>query len=93
LRESVRCYAIAATSADVNEVGAASGPSTATTGTSTTLPGDGLVPVASALGQHADPRFTLLLQPDDCWIAPATGHLDLLSSLAVYERLRDWLAG
>jgi hypothetical protein len=93
LRESVRCYAIAATSADVNEVGAASGPSTATSGKLTTLPGDGLVPVTSALGHHADPRFTLSLQPDDCWIAPATGHLDLLSSPAVYERLRDWLAG
>ena len=91
LPDGVRCYAIAATTADAREVGAAPEPSTATITKWATLPGDGLVPVASALGHHADPRHALSLQPGDCWIAPATGHIELLSSRAVYERLRNWL--
>ena len=53
--------------------------------------GDGLVPVASALGLHADPRLALAIPASHRWIATSTGHLDLLSSPAVYERLRDWL--
>ena len=55
------------------------------------LPGDGLVPVASALGQHVDPRFTLAFMPADCWLAGRTGHLELLSSPAVYASMRAWL--
>ena len=92
LPAGVRCYAIAATTADASEVGPACEPSSATIEKWATLPGDGLVPVASALGHHADSRFALALLPGDCWVAPATGHLELLSSRAVYERLRDWLA-
>ncbi len=53
--------------------------------------GDGLVPVASALGFHADPRLALAIPAPNRWIATSTGHLDLLSSPAVYERLRGWL--
>jgi hypothetical protein len=53
--------------------------------------GDGLVPVASALGLHADPRLALAIPASHRWIATSTGHLDLLSSPAVYDRLRDWL--
>jgi len=56
------------------------------------LPGDGLVPVASALGQHVDPRFTLDFAPADCWLAGRTGHLELLSSPAVYAAMRTWLS-
>jgi pimeloyl-ACP methyl ester carboxylesterase len=91
LPDGVRCYAIAATTADAGEIGAAPGPSNATIAKWAALPGDGLVPVASALGHHADPRFALSLQPGDCWIAAETGHMELLSSRAVYERMRDWL--
>lgn len=54
--------------------------------------GDGLVPVASALGRHTDPRLALAFPASHRWIAASTGHLDLLSSPAVYERLRTWLA-
>jgi pimeloyl-ACP methyl ester carboxylesterase len=43
--------------------------------------GDGLVPVASALG----------IDTADQWIAYGTGHLDLLGSRLVYERMKDWL--
>jgi hypothetical protein len=55
------------------------------------LLGDGLVPIASALGQHPDPRFRLDFAPTRQWIAHDTGHLDLLSSPAVYAHIRDWL--
>jgi len=56
------------------------------------IPGDGLVPVASALGHHRDPERTLAFGEDRTWIAPGTGHLDLLGSPEVYERVRQWLA-
>lgn len=54
--------------------------------------GDGLVPVASALGQHPDPRFDLLIPQTHRWVAHGINHLDLLGSQAVYQRLRKWLA-
>ncbi len=53
--------------------------------------GDGLVPVASALGRHADPASTLAFPAGRTAIAYGTGHLDLLSSEAVYRKLRRWL--
>lgn len=53
--------------------------------------GDGLVPVASALGTHVDPARSLRLPPSRTWIAYGTGHLELLSSPAVYAKVRDWL--
>ena len=53
--------------------------------------GDGLVPVASALGRHHDPRMHLDFPPFRQHIAIGTGHLDLLSSPAVYRQLREWL--
>jgi len=54
--------------------------------------GDGLVPVASALGHHHDPRFRLAFAPSNQAIVSGCGHLELLSSAAVYARLRQWLA-
>lgn len=56
------------------------------------LLGDGLVPVASALGQHADPRRRLDFAPQCQQVVFKTGHLDLLSSPEAYGRLREWLA-
>jgi hypothetical protein len=53
------------------------------------LRGDGLVPVASALGIHADPRRALAFTHQA--IAWDCGHLDLLSSPAVYAQLRSWM--
>jgi pimeloyl-ACP methyl ester carboxylesterase len=55
------------------------------------LLGDGLVPVASALGCHPDPARGLDFPPDHQWIAYDTGHLRLLTSAAVGEKLRVWL--
>ena len=56
------------------------------------LVGDGLVPLASALGRHRDPQFTLPLPEPHQWIACDTSHFDLLSRLEVYERIHGWLA-
>ncbi len=53
---------------------------------------DGLVPVGSALGRHADARMALRFAPGHTWVAYGTGHLDLLASAAVYRQLRHWLA-
>ncbi len=56
------------------------------------LLGDGLVPVASALGHHKDSARALKFAPDRQWVATETGHLDLLSRRDVYERVAGWLA-
>jgi pimeloyl-ACP methyl ester carboxylesterase len=53
--------------------------------------GDGLVPVASALGWHEDPHMAIGIEPARQWIAYGTGHLDLLSSSLVYEQMKGWL--
>jgi pimeloyl-ACP methyl ester carboxylesterase len=80
LPDGVRCYAIAATS----------GKSTGDLGDR--LLGDGLVPVASALGRHKDPRLTLSLAPENGRVVFETKHLDLLGHAAVYEYLCGWLS-
>lgn len=76
LPRDVRCYAIAATTAPSLDGGA--------------LPGDGIVAVDSALGTHPDAAFMLAFT--DQRIVAGVGHLDLLSSPAVYALLRTWLA-
>ena len=77
LPAGVECYALAATTA--KELKRA-------------LPGDGLVPVKSALGVHRASALTLGFSEENQHVALATWHLDLLSSPAVYEVLRGWLA-
>jgi pimeloyl-ACP methyl ester carboxylesterase len=76
--DGVACYAIAATTA------AAPGPR---------LPGDGLVAVDSALGQHRDPALTLAFPEAHRWVGFGMGHLDLLGRTEVYATLRRWLGG
>ena len=56
------------------------------------LIGDGLVPVPSALGQHADPARCLAFADDAQWVAHRTNHMQLLSSGAVGRRLVSWVA-
>ena len=53
--------------------------------------GDGLVPVASALGKHRLARRALKFAPERQRVLAETNHMQLLSSPAVFEQLRDWL--
>ena len=76
LPDGVECYAIAATTA---------------TAPTDPLPGDGLVPVDSALGRHARAELSLRFSEAHQWIGFGMKHLDLLSSLEVYVKLRGWL--
>lgn len=79
LPAGVRCYAIAGSLA--KKAGGLRGAHL----------GDGLVPVASALGRHVERSRRLRLPRSRQWVAPGVGHLDLLDAPAVYARLRDWL--
>ena len=79
LPANVRCYTIGATTGD------------AVGDLRDRILGDGLVPLASALGQHDDPTRTLQFPPNHQWVARAMNHMDLLESAAVYERIRRWL--
>ena len=81
LPESVACYAIAAT------IGKATGD------LSDRLIGDGIVPLASALGHHANPKLALSFDEARQWVAHGMNHLDLLSRPEVYLQLKRWLAG
>lgn len=54
--------------------------------------GDGLVPVPSALGQHADPQRSLQLPAEQRYVFRGLGHMDLMNHPRVYERLREWTA-
>ncbi len=80
LPDRTRCFAIAAS------LGPAAGNLKAK------LLGDGLVPVASALGEHRESDRRLGFAPDRQAVVHDTGHLDLLSSTEVYSLLRQWLS-
>jgi pimeloyl-ACP methyl ester carboxylesterase len=77
---SVRGFALAATLS-------ASGNSSATAA----LLGDGLVPLASALGQHRSPAKRVAFAERHQAVVYRTGHLDLLSSTNVADVLTQWL--
>ena len=55
--------------------------------------GDGIVPLASALGRHTNPRLMLAFDDPRQWVAYGTSHLDLLSRPEVYAQIKRWLAG
>lgn len=77
LPAGVGCYAIAGTTAI--EPG-------------NKLPGDGLVPVDSALGRSKRPELTLGFPAAHEFIAFRTAHLDLLDRPEVYATIKAWLA-
>ena len=54
--------------------------------------GDGLVPLASALGEHEDPRYDLDIPGHARWVGTRLGHLELLSDPGVFAQVRRWLA-
>ncbi|TXH44056.1 MAG: alpha/beta hydrolase [Burkholderiaceae bacterium] len=80
LPDRTRCHAIAASL----------GPSDSHL--KSRLLGDGLVPVASALGQHESSERRLEFEADRQAVVFQAGHLELLSSAEVFDRLRHWLA-
>lgn len=55
------------------------------------LLGDGLVPLDTALGRHADPARSLAFPASHQWIGFGMHHLDLLNRPEVYAQLRRWL--
>ena len=55
------------------------------------LLGDGLVPLASALGEHRDERFALDFPRDHRWVGTGLSHFDLVSSPRMLARLERWL--
>ncbi|HEX7915907.1 hypothetical protein [Rudaea sp.] len=79
LPDDVACHAIAATT------GSRAGS------LADRLLGDGLVPLASALGQHADAQRALRFSPSRQWIGYRMNHMNLLGRVEVYERIRQWL--
>ena len=79
LPNSTRCFAVAASL----------GPPSPNL--KSRLLGDGLVPVASALGQHHDHDRRLAFAADRQAVVHDTNHLELLSSAKVHELLRQWL--
>jgi hypothetical protein len=79
LPATTRCFAIAAS------LGPAAGS------LKTKLLGDGLVPVASALGRHDKADWRLAFADDRQAVVHETNHLDLLASAEVFGLLRQWL--
>ena len=55
------------------------------------LVGDGLVPLASALGQHAQAHRSLQFDKASQRIVYRTGHMALLSSPEVAQQVLTWL--
>lgn len=53
--------------------------------------GDGLVPVDSALGRHADAARTIAFAPERQWIGYGINHLELLNRPEAYAALRAML--
>ena len=77
---NVNCYAIAASlSARANPL-------------ADHLIGDGLVPLNSALGRHADRTRSLRFPDAHVWVGYQMGHLELLQRPEVYAQLQTWLS-
>lgn len=82
LPRGVRCYAVAATTSRATDKQGL---------VQKKLWGDGLVPIDSALGMHADPDLALKIPATRRFVVHSTNHLDLLCSMPVAEKLEKWL--
>ncbi|MEO8302558.1 MAG: alpha/beta hydrolase [Betaproteobacteria bacterium] len=80
LPEGVEFFTIAATAG--NKAG----------GLGDRLIGDGIVPLASALGRHRDPGRALQFPDSRQWVGASMTHLELLHRREVYARMKEWLA-
>lgn len=92
LPKGVNCFAVAGTVAStagdacrspLARIGQAIG--------SSAIVGDGLVPLASALGQHADGRQEPDFAPAHRWVAVGINHMALLNAPEVSRQLLAWL--
>ena len=81
LPEGVACYTVAATTAAKRSPLAER------------VIGDGLVPLPSALGQHADPPHQLAFAKANQAIVYRTNHMAMLHSPEVARQVTLWLAG
>jgi PGAP1-like protein len=81
LPEGVACFAVAGTTSKTFKTPPAHGG----------LMGDGLVPVASALGTHASAALSLAFPPENQYVAYGVNHLALLKSEAIAAQLVRWL--
>jgi hypothetical protein len=79
LPEGVACYTVAATTAARRSA------------LTDRLIGDGLVPLNSALGVHADARRNLVFPNASQWIAYRMNHMALLSRPEVTRQIVRWL--
>ena len=77
LPKGVACFAVAGT--------------TSKEAPSSSLMGDGLVTVASALGTHTNAALSLAFPPENQFVAYGTDHLALLKSEAIAAQLVRWL--
>lgn len=80
LPEGVQCFFVAATKGETAD------------GLRSTVVGDGLVPLASALGEHPDPALALKVPKRQRQVVTSANHWDLLDRDEVSTRLRAWLA-
>jgi pimeloyl-ACP methyl ester carboxylesterase len=79
LPDGVDAYVVAATNSE------------SARGLHSALLGDGLVPPASALGEHRDPALALTLPKAHRQVVTSSSHWDLLSRDDVYAQMRHWL--
>lgn len=79
LPDGVACFTVAATAADQRSPLA------------DRVVGDGLVPLASALGQHANPQHQLAFDKSRQAVLYRTNHMELLYSPLVRDQLLTWL--
>ncbi len=80
LPKDVQCFAIAGSMTKFGEK------------TGAQIPGDGMVAVRSAFGQHDKAQMDLQIDPVQRALFYGVHHLDLLGSVRVYEQLKLWLA-
>jgi len=86
LPRGVKCFAIAATKQAKKQT-----KKQADSGAGSRLPGDGLVPVNSALGVHKERALSLAIPKSHQHISYGSDHFDLLSSADVYDQIYRWL--
>ncbi|MES2258852.1 MAG: alpha/beta hydrolase [Pseudomonadota bacterium] len=79
LPASVACYTVAATIGEQPD------------DISNCVAGDGLVPLASALGRHDDRQRSLTFPTANRAVVYGTNHMELLNSPVVYQQLLEWL--